>query len=254
MRLPTRMLMLTIRPRLGRRRRRRGPRPRTKARCAAAREIRGHVSVHFDVLLADAKRLASKPYTPRRNTLPAEPRQAEPGAIPQPSTSTAMPAIWRAEGLPFRIELLRAGFNQPVPPVTVSTVEAGRPQDLDRHARHVRHGAGRRARRRPGVPAAVRASASSATSTRRRSGTSSWCFRAPATFARSPRISLYGLSARGLAINTAEAVGEEFPAFTHFWIERPAAARQVDRDLRAARERLDHRRLPVQGDSRASRP
>ena len=33
---------------------------------------------------------------------------------------------------------------------------------------------------------------------------------------------LYGLSARGLAINTAEGAGEEFPAFTHFWIERPA--------------------------------
>jgi glucans biosynthesis protein len=34
---------------------------------------------------------------------------------------------------------------------------------------------------------------------------------------------LYGLSARGLALNTAEPMGEEFPAFTHFWIERPAA-------------------------------
>jgi glucans biosynthesis protein len=33
---------------------------------------------------------------------------------------------------------------------------------------------------------------------------------------------LYGLSARGLAINTAEPSGEEFPAFTHFWVERPA--------------------------------
>src|ERR1019366_1427481 len=34
---------------------------------------------------------------------------------------------------------------------------------------------------------------------------------------------LYGLSARGLAINTAEPTGEEIPAFTHFWIERPSA-------------------------------
>jgi len=31
----------------------------------------------------------------------------------------------------------------------------------------------------------------------------------------------YGLSARGLAINTAQPKGEEFPAFTEFWIERP---------------------------------
>ncbi|MFL6837374.1 MAG: glucan biosynthesis protein G [Bradyrhizobium sp.] len=34
---------------------------------------------------------------------------------------------------------------------------------------------------------------------------------------------LYGLSARGLSINTGEAKGEEFPAFKTFWIEKPAA-------------------------------
>jgi glucans biosynthesis protein len=33
---------------------------------------------------------------------------------------------------------------------------------------------------------------------------------------------VYGLSARGLAIGTASPEGEEFPAFTEFWIERPA--------------------------------
>ncbi|MFY0691125.1 MAG: glucan biosynthesis protein [Paracoccaceae bacterium] len=32
----------------------------------------------------------------------------------------------------------------------------------------------------------------------------------------------YGLSARGLALNTGEAAGEEFPDFTHFWMEAPA--------------------------------
>lgn len=32
----------------------------------------------------------------------------------------------------------------------------------------------------------------------------------------------YGLSARGLAVNTAKPVGEEFPVFTEFWIERPS--------------------------------
>jgi periplasmic glucans biosynthesis protein len=33
---------------------------------------------------------------------------------------------------------------------------------------------------------------------------------------------IYGLSARGLAINTGEAKGEEFPMFKTFWIEKPA--------------------------------
>lgn len=34
----------------------------------------------------------------------------------------------------------------------------------------------------------------------------------------------YGLSARGLAIDTASPQGEEFPIFTDFWIERPTPA------------------------------
>ena len=32
---------------------------------------------------------------------------------------------------------------------------------------------------------------------------------------------IYGLSARGLAVKTGDNEGEEFPAFTRFWIERP---------------------------------
>lgn len=31
----------------------------------------------------------------------------------------------------------------------------------------------------------------------------------------------YGLSARGLALKTGDLMGEEFPDFTHFWLERP---------------------------------
>src|SRR3954464_5787684 len=34
---------------------------------------------------------------------------------------------------------------------------------------------------------------------------------------------IYGLSARGLAISTGEAKGEEFPLFKTFWIEKPPA-------------------------------
>ena len=37
----------------------------------------------------------------------------------------------------------------------------------------------------------------------------------------------YGLSARGLAINTAKPPGEEFPIFRAFWIEKPAAGAQA---------------------------
>lgn len=33
---------------------------------------------------------------------------------------------------------------------------------------------------------------------------------------------IYGISARGLALKTGDSMGEEFPDFTHFWIETPA--------------------------------
>ena len=32
----------------------------------------------------------------------------------------------------------------------------------------------------------------------------------------------YGLSARGLSIDTGETKGEEFPVFKAFWLEKPA--------------------------------
>lgn len=37
----------------------------------------------------------------------------------------------------------------------------------------------------------------------------------------------YGLSARGLAVNTAEPEGEEFPYFTRFWVEKPAPGSRI---------------------------
>ena len=36
---------------------------------------------------------------------------------------------------------------------------------------------------------------------------------------------VYGLSARGVAVDTATPSGEEFPHFREFWVERPAAGR-----------------------------
>ena len=37
---------------------------------------------------------------------------------------------------------------------------------------------------------------------------------------------MFGLSARGLAIDTALPSGEEFPRFTEFWIEKPQPDRR----------------------------
>ena len=60
----------------------------------------------------------------------------------------------------------------------------------------------------------------------------------------------YGLSARGLAVKTADNEGEEFPAFTHFWIERPPEGAKKHRHPRAARKPVGGRRVHVHGAAR----
>ncbi len=60
----------------------------------------------------------------------------------------------------------------------------------------------------------------------------------------------YGLSARALAVDTAGGNGEEFPAFTAFWLVRPApGAREMTR-LCAARQCTRGRCLSLRGASR----
>ncbi|MGJ3230525.1 MAG: glucan biosynthesis protein G [Oceanicaulis sp.] len=47
-------------------------------------------------------------------------------------------------------------------------------------------------------------------------------FQGASYFRAASRGQLYGLSARGLAVDTGEPGGEEFPVFRKFWIERPS--------------------------------
>ena len=61
---------------------------------------------------------------------------------------------------------------------------------------------------------------------------------------------LYGLSARGLAIDTALASGEEFPRFVEFWIERPRRAARRAGVLWPARLAPRDRRVPVRVHAR----
>jgi len=129
--------------------------------------------------------------------------------------------IWRNEQVPFRVELLPAGFIFKMP-VKVSIVE-------NRIARGV-----------PGAPGMFSLAPLVAKQLANQSlplsgfrlrtrlnSRSAWdeflVFQGASYFRAIDKGGAYGLSARGLAIRTAHAMGEEFPAFTEFWIERPAA-------------------------------
>ena len=173
----------------------------------------------FDTLLDEAKRRAQKPYAPQRNTLPAGLDKLSPEQY-RSIHSNPDAGIWRAEQLPFRLELLRAGFNLQSVAVTVSTVQDGRAQDLVATPAMFQIN--------PSFPQLGSKVSLPLSGFRVRSQINSkkvWdeflVFQGATYFRAVAQHLLYGLSARGLAINTAEPSGEEFPAFTHFWVERP---------------------------------
>ncbi len=173
----------------------------------------------FDTLLEDAKRRAAAPYAPQRNSLPAVLDKLSPEQYRSIHFNPDA-GIWRSEKLPFRLELLRAAYNAAA--VTVSTVQDDVATDV------------------VATPAMFQVTGASSVQLakvslplsgfRIRSHINSnkvWdeflVFQGASYFRAVAKNLLYGLSARGLAINTGDPSGEEFPMFTHFWIERPGA-------------------------------
>jgi periplasmic glucans biosynthesis protein len=59
----------------------------------------------------------------------------------------------------------------------------------------------------------------------------------------------YGITARGLAIDTGLPTQEEFPVFREFWVFKPALRRRRHHGVRPARQRERHRRLQLRDSS-----
>ncbi len=172
----------------------------------------------FDTLLDDAKRRAQKSYSPQKSTLPAGLDKLSPEQYRNLHFNSDA-GIWRNDPVPFRLELLRAAYNLQSVAVAVSTVENGVAQDLTATPAMFQVS--------PSLPQLSKLSLP-LSGFRVRSQINSknvWdeflVFQGASYFRAVAQHLLYGLSARGLAINTAEPSGEEFPAFTHFWVERP---------------------------------
>lgn len=128
-------------------------------------------------------------------------------------------ALWEKERLPFRLDLLPAGFVYTAP-VTISVVEGGVARDIVAHPEMFNL--------RNEVPKELHGKPLSLSGFRMRTQLNSrnkWdefvVFQGASYFRAVGRGQWYGLSARGLALNTGEPQGEEFPAFTQYWIEKP---------------------------------
>jgi glucans biosynthesis protein len=171
----------------------------------------------FDTLLDEAKRRAASPYTPQRSSLPAALDKLSPEQYRSIHFNSDA-GIWRAENLPFRLELLRAAYNLPTS-VAVSTVEDGMAQDVIATPAMFQMSSSLPALGKVSLPLSGFRIRNRINSNR------IWdeflVFQGASNFRAVAKNLLYGLTARGLAIDTGEPAGEEFPAFTHFWIERP---------------------------------
>ena len=174
----------------------------------------------FDTLIAQAQKISSTSYAPRRNSVPTVLDKLSPEQYRSIHFNPDA-GIWRADPLPFRLELLRGAYSMQAA-VAVSTVEDGVVKNLVATPAMFRMA--------PELPAQLGRVSLPLSGLRIRNRINSnkiWdeflVFQGASYFRAVAKNLLYGLSARGLAINTAEPSGEEFPAFTHFWVERPAA-------------------------------
>jgi len=195
------------------------------ALCASAATVRTPVPTAptyeftFNNVLAEAKRRAASAYVPPRSTMPPWLQRLSPDQYRSIRFNTD-DDIWRNDDLPFRLDLLPLGFNFQTP-VSISTLEHGQFVDLNATADMFVLG--------PGVPPPPPKAPLPLSGLRIRSRINAsklWdeflVFQGASYFRGVAENEVYGLSGRGLALNTAEPSGEEFPAFTHFWIERPS--------------------------------
>jgi periplasmic glucans biosynthesis protein len=130
-------------------------------------------------------------------------------------------AMWRKEKLPFELMFFHAGrgFAQPV---RIHEVIGGRARPVSFDPGLFDYGANRL------DPAALRDAGYAGFRVHFpvnnvRYKDEALVFLGASYFRAVGRDQVYGLSARGLAVDTASPQGEEFPRFTEFWIERPSA-------------------------------
>ena len=165
-----------------------------------------------------ARKLASKPYEAPDEKLPSGLKDLD---YDQYRSIRYLPerALWRGKNLPFQAQFFHRGFfykNR----VTIFEVADGKATELKYRKADFSFG--------EKVPAFDEADLGFAgfrihAPMNRADYYDEVCVFLGASYFRAvAKGQTYGLSARGLSIDTGEAKGEEFPLFKAFWLERPA--------------------------------
>jgi periplasmic glucans biosynthesis protein len=165
-----------------------------------------------------ARDLATKPFVPPKNDLPKALQQLTYDQYRDIRFKRER-ALWASEGLSFTVDLLHRGFIYQEP-VMISLVAEGHAQRVSYTPDLFTFG--------PGVSPPAEGTVAGFSGFRVRAPLHRAedfdefaVFQGASYFRAVAKGQGYGLSARGLALNTATSSGEEFPFFRTFWIERP---------------------------------
>ncbi|MBP7143045.1 MAG: glucan biosynthesis protein [Opitutaceae bacterium] len=172
----------------------------------------------FESVKIQARALAASPYVARKSRVP-DWLQALTYDQYRRIQFVGERAVWRREGLPFRLELFHPGFinNRTV---QVSQVDHGAVTPIPYDSSMFQFGDELQL-----GPLPADLGFTGFRLLNPLNAENVWdevaVFQGASYFRALAQGQRYGLSARGLALNTADAGGEEFPVFEQFWLERP---------------------------------
>jgi glucans biosynthesis protein len=170
----------------------------------------------FEVLRYQAKMLAEKPYLPRPVNVPQSLLKLSYDQY-RDIRFRVGESLWRRDRLPFELQFFHPGFSfdrtVQINVVDGRSVEAVAfsPSMFDYGLNHV-----------PSVPSNIGFAGLRILYPLNKPGDELGAFLGVSYFRFLCQHAFYGLSGRGLAINTGEPGGEEFPVFREFWVEKPA--------------------------------
>ncbi len=183
---------------------------------AACAQGRADDVFDFEVLRFNAKMLAAKPF------------EQVPVSVPEPLLKLnydqyrdirfrPSESLWRRDRLPFELQFFHPGFTFDRP-VHIYTVLGKSVEPVAFSSALFDYGMNRV----PSVPSTTGFAGFRLLYALNKPGDELGSFLGASYFRFLCQHAIYGLSARGLAINTGEQGGEEFPVFREFWVERPS--------------------------------
>jgi glucans biosynthesis protein len=188
----------------------------TSIAIACPRGRAAEVVFDFEVLRYEAKMLAAKPFAPRPVNVPSSLLKLN---YDQYRDIRFRPgeSIWRRDRLPFELQFFHPGFSFDRT-VQINIIDGKAVEQVPFSPSMFDYGTNRV----PSVPSNIGFAGLRILYPLNKPGDELGAFLGGSYFRFLCQKAFYGLSARGLAINTGEPGGEEFPVFREFWVSKPA--------------------------------